>query len=98
MASFTYDGLNRQGQNVHGEVVADSSSEAMDKLREAGVIVTDIKEKVINEKKKTGKKKVKIEDVAIFARQMAAMISAGVPITRVLSTLAKQTTYSGLCD
>ncbi|MBQ5994951.1 MAG: type II secretion system F family protein [Clostridia bacterium] len=98
MASFTYDGLNRQGQNVHGEVVADSSSEAMDKLREAGVIVTDIKEKVINEKKKTGKKKVKIEDVAIFARQMAAMISAGVPITRVLSTLAKQTTNPTLAS
>lgn len=92
MASFTYDGLNKQGQNVHGEVVADNSSEAMDKLREAGVIVTDIKEKKINERKKTGGKKVKIEDVAIFARQMAAMMSAGVPVTRSLATLSKQTT------
>lgn len=92
MASFTYDGMNRQGQNVHGEVVADNSSAAMDKLREAGIIVTDIKEKVINEKKKTGGKKVSIQDVAVFSRQMAAMISAGVPVTRALATLAKQTT------
>ena len=92
MASFTYDGMNRQGQNVHGEVVADNSSAAMDKLREAGIIVTDIKEKVISEKKKTGGKKVSIQDVAVFARQMAAMISAGVPVTRALATLAKQTT------
>lgn len=92
MASFTYDGMNRQGQNVHGEVVADNSSAAMDKLREAGIIVTDIKEKVINEKKKSGGKKVSIQDVAVFARQMAAMISAGVPVTRALATLAKQTT------
>lgn len=92
MASFTYDGMNRQGQNVHGEVVADNSSAAMDKLREAGIIVTDIKEKVINEKKKSGVKKVSIQDVAVFARQMAAMISAGVPVTRALATLAKQTT------
>ncbi len=92
MASFTYDGMNRQGQNVHGEVVADNSSAAMDKLREAGIIVTDIKEKVINERKKSGGKKVSIQDVAIFARQMAAMISAGVPVTRALSTLAKQAT------
>ena len=92
MASFTYDGMNRQGQNVHGEVVADTSSAAMDKLREAGIIVTDIKEKVINERKKSGGKKVSIQDVAIFARQMAAMISAGVPVTRALSTLAKQST------
>jgi len=64
----------------------------MDKLREAGIIVTDIKEKQINEKKKTGSKKVKVEDVAIFARQMAAMMSAGVPVTRSLATLSKQTT------
>ena len=92
MASFTYDGMNRQGQNVHGEVVADNSSAAMDKLREAGIIVTDIKEKVINEKKNSGGKKVSIQDVAVFARQMAAMISAGVPVTRALATLAKQTT------
>ena len=92
MAPFTYDGMNRQGQNVHGEVVADNSSAAMDKLREAGIIVTDIKEKVINEKKKSGGKKVSIRDVAVFARQMAAMISAGVPVTRALATLAKQTT------
>lgn len=98
MASFTYDGLNKQGQNVHGEVVADNSSEAMDKLREAGVIVTDIKEKQINEKKKGGKKKVTTQDVAIFARQMAAMISAGVPVTRALATLAKQTTNPTLAD
>lgn len=92
MASFTYDGLNRQGQNVHGEVVADTSSEAIEKLREAGVVVTDIKEKVIKEKKKTGGKKVSVQDVAVFARQMAAMISAGVPVTRALSTLSRQTT------
>lgn len=92
MASFTYDGMNRQGQNVHGEVVADNSSAAMDKLREAGIIVTDIKEKVISEKKKSGGKKVSIQDVAVFSRQMAAMISAGVPVTRALATLAKQTT------
>ena len=98
MASFTYDGLNRQGQNVHGEVVAESSSVAMDRLREAGVIVTDIKEKQINERNKSRGKKVKIEDVAIFARQMAAMMSAGVPVTRSLATLAKQTTNATLAN
>lgn len=92
MASFTYDGMNRQGQNVHGEVVADNQSAATAKLREAGIIVTDIKEKTISERKKTGGKKVSIEDVAIFSRQMAAMISAGVPVTRALTTLSKQAT------
>ncbi|MGN0571601.1 MAG: type II secretion system F family protein [Candidatus Fimenecus sp.] len=91
MASFTYDGLNRQGQSVHGEVVADNSAAAIDKLREAGVVVTDISEKVIKPAKTKGGKKVTLTDVSLFSRQMAAMLSAGVPVTRALATLAKQT-------
>lgn len=96
MASFAYDGLNRQGQSVHGEVVADNSTDAIDRLREAGVIVTDIKESKTATKKKTGGKKVSITDTAVFSRQMAAMISAGVPVTRALATLSKQTTNATL--
>ncbi len=92
MASFTYDGLNRQGQSVHGEVVADNSAGAIDKLREAGVVVTDISEKAIKPVRSSGGKKVTLTDVSLFSRQMAAMLSAGVPVTRALSTLAKQTT------
>lgn len=92
MASFTYDGLNRQGQSVHGEVVADNSAVAIEKLREAGVVVTDISEKVIKPVKAKGGKKVTLTDVSLFSRQMAAMLSAGVPVTRALATLAKQTT------
>lgn len=92
MASFTYDGLNRQGQSIHGEVVADNSTAAIDKLREAGVVVTDISEKEIKPVKARGGKKVTLTDVSLFSRQMAAMLSAGVPVTRALSTLAKQTT------
>lgn len=91
MAAFTYDGLNKQGQSVHGEVVADNSPAAIEKLREVGVVVTDIKEKVIKQQKKSGGKKVTLTDTALFSRQLAAMLSAGVPITRALSTLAKQT-------
>ena len=41
---------------MHGEVVADNSTVAIDKLREAGVVVTDISEKVIKEKKAKGGK------------------------------------------
>ena len=77
---------------MHGEVVADNSTVAIDKLREAGVVVTDISEKVIKEKKAKGGKKVTLTDTSLFSRQLAAMLSAGVPVTRALATLAKQTT------
>lgn len=90
MAAFTYDGLNKAGQPVHGEVVADSSALAIDKLREAGVMVMNMTEKKAKQKKKKGGRKVTTTEVAVFCKQLAAMLSAGVPITRALSTLARQ--------
>jgi type IV pilus assembly protein PilC len=99
LPAFTYDGLNKQGQNVHGEVVADNSAQAVNKLREAGIIVTEMKEKgnAGKDKKKSGGK-VTVEAVAIFCRQLAVMLSAGVPVTRALSTLAKQTDNGKFAD
>ena len=90
MASFTYDGLNRQGQSVHGEVIADNTAQAMDRLRENGIIVTEMKEKAVKKKSTGGGKKVTTEDVAVVCRQLAVMLSAGVPVTRAMTTLSKQ--------
>lgn len=90
MAAFIYDGLNKAGQSVHGEVVADSSALAVDKLREAGVMVMNMTEKKAKQKKRKGGRKVSTTEVAVFCKQLAAMLSAGVPITRALSTLARQ--------
>ncbi len=90
MPAFTYDGLNKAGQSVHGEVIADSTALAIEKLREAGVMVMNMTEKKAKEKKKKGGKKVTTTEVAVFCKQLAAMLSAGVPITRALTTLSKQ--------
>ena len=90
MASFTYDGLNKQGQSVHGEVIADNTAQAMDRLRENGIIVTEMKEKAAKKKSGGGGKKVTTEDVAVVCKQLAVMLSAGVPVTRALTTLSKQ--------
>lgn len=99
MAAFTYDGLNKQGQNVRGEVVADNSTQAINKLREAGIVVTEMKEKSTKTSTKKSKgKKVSTTEVAVFCRQLAVMLSAGVPITRAMSTLSKQTENARLAD
>ena len=97
MAAFTYDGLNKQGQSVHGEVIADTTAQAIDRLRENGIIVTEMKEKVAK-KKSGGGKKVTTEDIAICCKQLAVMLSAGVPITRSLTTLSKQCANPRLGD
>ncbi len=92
MAAFTYDGLNKQGQAVRGEVIADNTAQAIDKLREAGVIVTEMKEKQVKKKSTSGGKKITTEDTSVMCRQLAVMLSAGVPITRAMTTLSKQAT------
>lgn len=99
MPAYSYDGLNKQGQNVHGEVVADDSRMAMEKLREVGIIVTTIQEKSPKTSRTSGlRKKVSISDLSVFCRQFAAMTSAGVPVTRAMTTLAKQTVNKTLSE
>lgn len=90
MAAFTYDGLNKQGQSVHGEVIADTTAQAIDRLRENGITVTEMKEKAAKKKSGGGGKKITTEDIAISCKQLAVMLSAGVPVTRALTTLSKQ--------
>src|SRR5205814_863208 len=41
--------------------------------------------------KRIHRKKVKLRDLVIFTRQLSTMISAGVPLSRSLSTLQTQT-------
>lgn len=90
MASFTYDGLNKQGQSVHGEVIADNTTQAMNRLRENGIIVTEMKEVAAKKKSSGGGKKITTEDISVVCKQLAVMLSAGVPVTRALTTLSKQ--------
>lgn len=94
---FTYEALNRQGQAINGKVVANSTAEAYEKLREAGVVVTTLTETNVKTKKKKGKK-VTLADMSLFSRQLAAMIGAGIPVTQAMSTLVGQTTNPTLAN
>jgi type IV pilus assembly protein PilC len=94
---FTYEALNRQGQSITGKVVAENTSEAYEKLREAGVVVTNLSELKTKAKKKGGKK-VTLSDMSMFSRQLAAMIGAGIPVTQAMNTLVAQTTNPTLSN
>ena len=94
---FTYEALNRQGEAITGKVVANTTSEAYEKLREAGVVVTSLKEDT-KKKKKKGGKKVTLSDMSLFSRQLAAMIGAGIPVTQAMNTLVAQTTNPTLSN
>lgn len=89
---FTYTATTREGKTIQGTAEAASREALVTLLAKQGarpiVIKTDNKSGVKLHKRG---KKVKLKDLVVFTRQLSTMISAGVPLTRGLSTLQEQT-------
>ncbi|MGI6124456.1 MAG: type II secretion system F family protein [Acetivibrionales bacterium] len=92
MLPYNYECLNKQGQTISGQLTADNVPQAVEKLREMGLSVIDLKEAKAKSTSSffTTEKKVTISDLTLFSRQLAAMIGAGIPVTRAINTLSKQ--------
>ncbi len=95
MATFMYEARDQYGVLKKGTVEADTVEKAEEILKNQGFVSFNIKIKNIKDKteKKTISilsKKVKEEDLAIFTRQLAAMIGAGIGIAQALEILAEQ--------
>ncbi len=76
---FTYVGTNRGGTKVKGEIFALSDTLAKSELRKQGINPTKVKKKP---KDLFGAAKPEPADIAIFARQIATMMQAGVPLVQ----------------
>jgi type IV pilus assembly protein PilC len=77
---FIYEGTNRAGGKVKGEIFAISDTLAKSDLRKQGVNPTRVKKKP--QPLFGGAKKPEPADIAIFARQIATMMQAGVPLVQ----------------
>jgi type IV pilus assembly protein PilC len=77
---FTYQGTNRAGSKVKGEIFALSDTLAKSELRKQGVNTTKVKKKP--KPLFGGAAKPTPSDIAIFARQIATMMHAGVPLVQ----------------
>lgn len=100
MPSFNYEAINKQGQLVKGQIMSETHSLAAERLKENGLSIIELTEgkpKTQNSFFQT-KKKVTISDLTLFSRQLSAMISSGIPVTRAISTLSKQTDNSTLSE
>ena len=86
LLDFVYDGVNRRGQKVKGETTSRSLELAKATLRKQGITVKSIKKKP--KPLYTFKKSIKPIDIAIFARQLATMMKAGVPLTQSFEIVA----------
>lgn len=94
MPMFAYEAFDNAGVPVNGKLEAEHEQAAIGRLRKMGYTVVDMAEVTESPLKKvlSGQRKVKIRDITFFSRQLAAMISAGIPLTRCLYTLREQST------
>lgn len=92
MAYYSYECLDKNGQLINGQISAEGISQAVDKLKRMGLSVIDLKENKPKKKSSffSNEKKPTITDLALFSRQLAAMLAAGIPVTRALLTLSQQ--------
>ena len=83
---FIYRGKNRKGEKVQGEVKADSVTAVKGQLRKQGIISTSIRKKPKPLFSKA--KKIVPGDIALFTRQLATMMKAGVPLVQSFDIVA----------
>ncbi len=95
MPTFVARIRDSQGNSKTEKVVAETLKEARTNLREQGFVIQDLKKSQglsdFNfQKFQTSLVKVTIKDKAVFSRQFAALINAGVAIVRSLGVLSEQ--------
>ncbi|MCE1250409.1 MAG: type II secretion system F family protein [Comamonadaceae bacterium] len=81
---FEWEGKDRHGKTVRGEVRAVGENQVQATLRRQGVLPTKIKKR----KMRSGKK-IKPKDIALFTRQMATMMKAGVPLLQAFDIVGR---------
>ena len=96
MATFVWRGKTLGGTPQTGEVTFGTQEEVLNYLRKKKVVITSIQEKPKQVKMNLGfRKKVSTKDLAVFTRQFATMINAGLPLVQCLEILSKQTEKPG---
>ncbi|MFH1277446.1 MAG: type II secretion system F family protein [Candidatus Eisenbacteria bacterium] len=88
--TYAWKGKTPAGEAVSGEVTVENRRELNHILRKRRIVPVRVKEKKAKRGGKRGS--VKTNDLALFTRQFATMINAGLPIVQCLDTLAKQVT------
>ena len=81
---FSWEGKDKAGKVVRGELRADTESIVKATMRKQGVLVTKVKKKSF-----TSGKKITDKDITLFTRQLATMMKAGVPLLQSFDIVGK---------
>lgn len=83
---FVYKGVDKKGNKVSGEVTSASSAIAKAQLLKQGIRANNVRKKP--KPMFGGGKKITPMDIAMFTRQMATMMKAGVPLVQSFEIVA----------
>jgi type IV pilus assembly protein PilC len=100
-ATFMYKVRDRQGRLVQGSLEADNSTLVAERLRQMGYVPIAIDRKDTTALKRELHlpgmgSRVRQRDIAVFSRQFATMVDAGLTLLRTLTILAEQTESKAL--
>lgn len=81
---FAWEGKDKTGKTVRGEMRAGGETIVNVTLRRQGIMVTKVKKKVYR-----AGKKIQDKDLTLFTRQLATMMKAGVPLLQSFDIVGK---------
>lgn len=72
---FEWEGKDKNGKTVRGEIRAGGEAAVSAMLRRQGILIRKVKKR-----RTSGGRKISQKDIAVFTRQLATMMRAGVPL------------------
>jgi type IV pilus assembly protein PilC len=81
---FEWEGRDRNGKSVRGEMRAGGEAMVNATLRRQGIMVSKVRKR-----RSTGGHSIKGKEIAIFTRQLATMLKAGVPLLQSFDIVAR---------
>lgn len=89
MGAYQYQALKKTGNPCKGVIEADSERHARQLLREQGLIPTQLqafKKSILIRRKE----RISAQDLALFTRQLATLLAAGIPVEESLRGVSEQ--------
>jgi len=84
---FEWEGKDKNGKPVRGEIRAGGEAVVSAQLRRQGILANKIRKR-----RSSGGRSIKQKDIAIFTRQLATMMKAGVPLLQSFDIVARGST------
>jgi type IV pilus assembly protein PilC len=98
MANYVYEAIDVNGKKIKGKIVAEDKQDAQRQLKDKNLYIMDINEDNVLNKEINIKflNKVKAKDLAVFCKQVATLLQAGLNILTCLNVIKNQITNKKL--